>query len=204
VLLQDVQRGAVLWDAEHVVVSDDGDAVALYVCPGAPRRWPRDIRDDAGRLAQNLLAQRWTLTADVWEDNHVLRLLDRRQSHSVELLWADATWAFRGWYVNLQDPLRRTPSGFETTDYALDIVVAPDRTWSWKDEADLEDMVAVGYLTHEQAANARAEGERVIERIESWRAPFSDGWEAWRPRTEWITELRSRGQAGAAAPAAHS
>jgi uncharacterized protein len=31
----------------------------------------------------------------------------------------------------------------------------------------------------------RAEGERAIERIEAWSAPFDEGWEEWRPNQNW-------------------
>jgi hypothetical protein len=37
----------------------------------------------------------------------------------------DAAGAFAGWYVNLQESLRRTGSGFDTVDLVLDLVVAP-------------------------------------------------------------------------------
>ena len=40
-----------------------------------------------------------------------------------------------GWYVNFQEPYRRTERGIETMDLALDIIAEPDRSsWRWKDE----------------------------------------------------------------------
>jgi uncharacterized protein DUF402 len=35
---------------------------------------------------------------------------------------------FRGWYVNLQSPFRRTAYGVDIVDHTLDIVVRPDRS----------------------------------------------------------------------------
>jgi uncharacterized protein len=64
-------------------------------------------------------------------------------------------------------------------------VIRPDRTWHWKDEDHLAEAVEVGLFTFEQARAIRAEGERVIERVEAWTAPFDDGWESWRPDPEW-------------------
>ena len=37
-------------------------------------------------------------------------------AHSVELLWNAETGQFLCWYINLQEPLRRTPLGFDTMD----------------------------------------------------------------------------------------
>lgn len=48
----------------------------------------------------------------------------------LDLFWDAASWAFRGWYVNLQEPLRRTAVGHDMRDQALDIVIAPDGSWS--------------------------------------------------------------------------
>ena len=53
-------------------------------------------------------------------------------------LFCEPDGAFRGWYVNLEQPRgplgRRRVAGVDTVDYDLDIVVAPDRRWRWKDE----------------------------------------------------------------------
>ena len=44
----------------------------------------------------------------------------------IGLFWEDATDLFRGWYFNLQTPLRRSNVGFDLFDYFLDVVVRPD------------------------------------------------------------------------------
>jgi predicted RNA-binding protein associated with RNAse of E/G family len=63
--------------------------------------------------------------------------------------------------------------------------VDPDRSWRWKDEDHLAEALDVGLFTAQQAKAMRAEGERVIERIEAWAAPFDEGWENWRPDPDW-------------------
>jgi predicted RNA-binding protein associated with RNAse of E/G family len=40
----------------------------------------------------------------------------------------------RGWYFNLQTPLRGSTVRFDVFDYFLDVVVLPDRTAFWTDE----------------------------------------------------------------------
>ena len=59
-----------------------------------------------------------------------------RASRTRSSLFWDESWSFLGWYVNLQSPLRRSPLGFDMTDWALDVWVEPDGRWQWKDEDD--------------------------------------------------------------------
>jgi predicted RNA-binding protein associated with RNAse of E/G family len=78
--------------------------------------------------------------------------------------------------VQLQRPIVETPAGIETMDHALDIFVATDGTWQWKDEDDFCEAQALGVLSPGEAAEVRAEGERVIA-----SPPWPTGWESWRP-----------------------
>jgi hypothetical protein len=115
----------------------------------------------------------------VWNTHHILWLARRGEAHMLGLYW-DEQWRFRGWYVNLQAPLERTPLGFDTTDRALDVWVEPDGAWVWKDESDLAEAIALGVLTEAEAESVRAEGERVIA-----ERPWPTGWEGWRPPVRW-------------------
>jgi predicted RNA-binding protein associated with RNAse of E/G family len=92
---------------------------------------------------------------------------------------------FSGLYVNLEDPWRETTLGFDSPDHLLDLVVDPDRSWRWKDEDHLAEAVEIGLFSLEQARAFRTEGERAIERIEAWSAPFDEGWENWLPDPAW-------------------
>jgi hypothetical protein len=97
---------------------------------------------------------------------------------------------FRGWYVNVQPPFRRTPFGFDITDQTLDIVVRPDRSWYWKDEDELALAVAKGACTPEMAATIRRAGEHAAGLIEARKSPFDDEWTGWRAPDGWaISEI---------------
>ena len=51
---------------------------------------------------------------------------------------AHAIWLFAtSWYVNLQEPFRRTAGGVDTADQLLDLVRTKDGEWRWKDEDEL-------------------------------------------------------------------
>lgn len=163
-------RGRVRWAFPHTLVADGGEQIALYLEPGA-----RGVQ--IGRGDGHLL--RWARGdpphPHTWHSRRALKLIRRGDAHSLELHWDDF-WRFEGWYVNLQAPLTECAAGFDTTDRALDIVVAPDGAWRWKDEDDLAELVLLGAFTAEEAAAIRAEGERVIA-----AKPWPTGWEDWRP-----------------------
>jgi len=46
--------------------------------------------------------------------------------HAIWVFWRGPQREFAGWYVNLQEPFRRTSRGVDTQDLELDIVIAPD------------------------------------------------------------------------------
>jgi hypothetical protein len=175
-VLRYVRYGQVRRASPHIVVRDDADLVALYIPVGTLGRnavWDGSpIRGQADRD--------WALRDHVWDTYDVLRLIRFGQSHSLELFRHAESGAFAGWYVNLQEPLRRSPVGFDTDDLVLDIWIDPDGTWKWKDEDELEAAVRLGRLTPAEAAAVREEGERVIE-----MRPWPTGWEDWRPDPRW-------------------
>jgi hypothetical protein len=161
------------------VVERRDDRVVLWAAPGTRAKAPPGFRVSIPELA----AGRWPHVDWEWYGGRLL-IWEAGRSHSVYVSWSDEG-EFLGWYVNLEEPWREIPLGYDATDHLLDIRIAPDRSWHWKDEDHLAEAVEVGLFTAEQAAEFRAEGERAIERIESWGPPFDEGWEAWRPDPDW-------------------
>jgi hypothetical protein len=161
------------------VVEHTERRVVLWTAPGTPVKGPPGFRLPIPQLARG----EWEHTDQHWFGGRVT-LGEFGSSHSVYASWGK-TGEFLGWYVNLEEPWRESPMGFDTTDHLLDIWVEPDRSWRWKDEDHLAEAVDVGLFTPDRAKAIRAEGERVIARIESWTAPFDEGWENWEPDSEW-------------------
>ena len=101
---------------------------------------------------------------------------------------AYAVWGFfrggvrSGWYVNFQRRLERGPGTVDTLDHGVDVVVAADGRWHWKDLDDVAGQVAAGRLTAEEAAAVWRETERVTLLLDG---PPADWWWAdwasWRP-----------------------
>ncbi|MGH9195262.1 MAG: DUF402 domain-containing protein [Acidimicrobiia bacterium] len=90
-----------------------------------------------------------------------------------------------GWYVNLQEPMKRTDRDFRSIDLMLDILVDLDRTWRWKDDDEFEALIEAR-LYDESIVNAvRSDAKKVITRIEENERPLYESWPAWVPEPDW-------------------
>ncbi len=171
------------------VVRDEGDTVALWMPRGtrwkAPTTPPtRGRNGDRGvRLAECAALGDWVFRDLEW-DVSILSLMREGDWHALWVSWLPdgGHW---GWYVNLQEPFRRTELGFETMDLALDVIIEPDRSWRWKDEDELDVFVQRGVFDKAVAERIRAEGLEVVGRAERDEPPFCEPWPEWRPDPSW-------------------
>lgn len=164
VVVRHVWRGNafLIWSA--VAVHDDEELLALWIPPGAPCLRPKERAE---------LPYEQPLVERPWREPGVLQLWPVGAAHTI--------WVFEtGWYVNLQEPWRRSELGVDTADQLLDLVRSTDGAWRWKDEDELATAVERGYLTEEDAHAVRVEAERVIA-----ADPFPTGWEDWEPDPTW-------------------
>ncbi len=164
---RDVHRGRI-WRAQACrIVEESPRLIVLWFPAGCPAKIPaRGLR---------IPGDRWELV-DTAPTRDSLSLSRPGRAHSIYVFWGDAG-EFSHWYVNFEQPLRRSAVGFDTFDEKLDLIVRPDGSYEWKDEDELEQADAAGLLD----ANAvRAEATRVLE---EW--PFPTGWEDWRPDPAW-------------------
>ena len=132
-----------------------------------------------------------------WHTNDMMLIARPGEPYSVWLLWDAITGEFRHWYINLQDPMTRTPQGWDTSDHVLDIVIRPDHSWTWKDARELADSVTVGRYTLDEAARIRETGERLLrELVVPWAWPLDAGYERRRPGLPPIREIPPGWEAG--------
>ncbi len=165
------------------VVDDREDLLALFIAAGSPYRAGPKRSARAKREGP-----RHDVPSDerIWR-NDTLRLMFPGRQHSVSLFFTrDATpGRLQKYFVNLEEPFRRTEVGFDTQDHTLDVELTPQLDWHWRDEAELENHVAEGFYTRALAESVRAEGRAVIAAILRREHPCLRGWSDWRPPPEW-------------------
>jgi len=176
--LREIWEGRV-WSARPVtVVEDAGEQITLFIPAGA--HWMAPFRD-----GQRLKIQEpeWELVEQPYKA-HVLSFAWPGSSAAV-LLFFGSDWSPSHWYVNLEDPLRRSPVGFDTLDHKLDAIVELDGSWSWKDEDELAEIIERGLLDPTDEEGLRAQAEGAVRRIAEREPPFDRDWFGWRPDPGW-------------------
>ncbi|WP_217182361.1 DUF402 domain-containing protein [Streptomyces sp. AC495_CC817] len=168
------------------VVRDDAELLAVWMAPGT--ECVRPVLADGASLNSVPLASRYKEPRGVrlgrWSGSGVLKLARPGEPWSVWLFWEQG-WRFKNWYVNLETPLARWDGGVDSEDHFLDICVYPDRTWNWLDEDEFAQAQQDGLMDAQGAERVREAGRSAVEVIHAWGAPFSDGWQHWRPNPAW-------------------
>ncbi|MGZ5288034.1 MAG: DUF402 domain-containing protein [Actinomycetota bacterium] len=184
VALREVWDGRVFYARPVTVVEDTPTRSMFYVPPVVRSLEPED---DEGTLLR-IPDRDWHLERREVLHHPFLSFAFPDTPYAVLASWDRESGEFRGWYINLQSPLRRTDVGFDTREHVLDVLIPPDRsTWAWKDEDELEQAVAEGLFTEDEAERFRAAGERAVEQIILREPPFDEDWEHWTPEPGWDT-----------------
>jgi hypothetical protein len=120
-----------------------------------------------------------------WHGHGVLSLRRPGEAYSVWHFWDGPDRSFAGWYLNLEEPFRRTAIGYDTQDLELDVWIPVAGPWRFKDEELLSERVRDGRYTVEQAAATRRLGEEIgamVDRGEQW---WEGGWASFEPDPAW-------------------
>jgi hypothetical protein len=179
IVLREVLNDGRCWlETEVRVVRDDEELIALYLPGGSPFTFP------PGEWPTPTGLHPWHGRRG-WEGHGVLMLQRPGEAYAVWVFWDGAERSFAGWYVNFEEPLRRTARGFDTQDLELDIWWPSGGEWEWKDDETLEQRVAEGRYTEEQVAAVRLEGWRVAAMIDAGEHWWNESWAAWAPPPGW-------------------
>ena len=189
VVIQDVWQGK-LWAARPVVVVDDReDLLALWLPKGtawkvaqAPPERPRS-ESRGERIAECMIYRDWFHGDASWPVS-TLWLLQPNKGYAVWVSWFD-DGDFMGWYINIQEPFRRVEEAIQTMDLALDVVIDRNGKWKWKDEDELESLVALGAIDKLKSQDIRASGEAAIGAFRGNAIPFNEPWPDWKPSPDW-------------------
>jgi hypothetical protein len=158
------------------VIVDEPGLLAVFVVPGTPlglpdHHWPHGWR---------------TSGATRWRGHGKLLLHRPDDAYSVDLYWRGEDRAFHGWYLNLQDPYRRTPLGFDTLDHELDYWIPADGSpWEDRDRAEFEEQVLLGKYSPELAERVRQQGEDIEKMIVTGSTWWDPAWADWAPDPDW-------------------
>ena len=172
---REVWRGKT-WEGLIVFVVDDAPDLLVYLPEGSPfgfpeGDWPGGRHPWHGRGG--------------WEGHGVLMLQRPGESYAVWHFW-HGRGTFNGWYLNLQEPFRRTAVGYDTQDLELDIWVSVDGSWSFKDADLMEERIADGRFTREQVTEIFAEGDRIAAMLDAGERWWAEAWSRWEPPAGWI------------------
>jgi hypothetical protein len=191
VLRRSWRGGRITFVNVAVVAGDDEHGLRLWIPVGAA--WGRILAADgrdhhAAPIDQ--LGEDATLVPQRWQHRNLLIWSPLDRAHSVWWFWDPHTGAFEGWKGDLHDPVVRWDdghlAGIDTADHALDVRVAPDGCWEWKDEAEFSDKTGHPlYWDAAQARAIRAEGERLAALADARAFPFDGTWCDLRPDPAW-------------------
>jgi Protein of unknown function (DUF402) len=168
------------------VVSDDERGLLLWVGPGSMTVRRTTADGEPTRQLPYLVELRMpTVLQPVRARLGVLILTPPDAAHSVSW-WFDRAGRHTAWYVNLERPAVRWPGGIDVGDHALDLLIAADRSWEWKDEDEFESRTGqLPFWGSDQASAIRAEGLRVLEALDGKEFPFDGTWCDFAPPADW-------------------
>jgi len=187
VALREIWRGRVWAARAATIVEDRPDQTTFFIPVGTG--WMTPARDG---VLLRIPQEDFELVERRFHEAHVLSFAWPGVPFAV-LRFFRSDWSPLSWYVNLQEPLRRRPTGFDTMDHELDVIVQGDGAWSWKDEDELTEAIRLGVLEPEDETRLRAEGLAAVRRILGREPPFDRDWDGWRPDPAWVPPVLPAG-----------
>lgn len=184
IVRREVWRGKLRMGVPVIVIQDKPELLVTYIPEGAPFGFPE--RDPTGRPHSYS-------SRSGWQGHGVLCLHRPRDAYAVMVFWKGELRDFWGWYVNFQDPFRRTSIGFDTYDREVDLWSEDGRTWHRKDFDLLERRVTRGIYTPAEAAAVLAEAERLEAELIAGKRWWDDSWTRWAPPGDWPQPILPNG-----------
>jgi hypothetical protein len=195
VVRRDVYGGRVFSALPCRVLDDDGSVLEVAYWPGirclTPDSRTRSVRtgdreERARGLEEAAASGSWRLDLWTWQDTAVRARFEAGESYSVHRFQGGGSGEPLYFYVNFELPITRTPTGIDTCDLLIDLVVRPDlSSWEWKDADEYAQARRLGLITdarHQLIEQAR---ERAVGQVQERTGPFAEGWTRWAPDPAW-------------------
>lgn len=177
--------GAVLTVLPQIVVRDELRMIVTYLPAGTMTKRRTGVRN-GGPRGRQLVVWDGGHEDRAWTGTDVLTIYRPGDGYSLWSAWNAADGQHAWWYVNMEEPWRRTSIGFDSRDLWLDLWREPSaREWHRKDDDELDWAVEAGHCLAGRASEIRAEAERAMEAIAARTPPFDVDWATWRPDPEW-------------------
>ena len=121
-----------------------------------------------------------------WHGHGCLMIQKPQDAYAVWHFWNGPEREFACWYINLQEPFRRTAIGYDTQDLELDLIVYPDGRWELKDDELMDQRVEEGRWSKKRVADIRAVGSAIAERLQRGERWWQQEWRNWKPDPDWV------------------
>jgi protein associated with RNAse G/E len=191
---RDVLRGKVRSAWPTRVVHDTGEEIALALWSGTElmaeasyaAAWRSgDPSQRKHALFERYVAGEWSLGTSVVREGTLLGFMLRDVWFSV-LLSFPPSGELSSWYVNFEQPYRRTSIGVDTCDLIIDLVFYPDGTHRWKDEDEYAQGRQLGLVTDTQHPEVERAKDQALAMFEQRIGPFDERWLSWRRDPAWL------------------
>ena len=177
-----------VWHAQTtIVVKDSPEEIVLTLLPGTECIAPEGYLDgkDGTKRRWTFKDKYWETQDYLWRTNRLLLLLEPEKYYSIMHFWNHASHEFLCYYVNFQLPFKRSDNAVDTLDLDLDIIVNPDLSFEWKDEADYQKAIDHGVILIEWIQGIEDAKQEILGILDRRQYPFDGTWLNWTPDPAW-------------------
>ena len=181
IIIREISKGKI-WTVRPVtIIQDSASLIVFYIAPGTSFKHPKEI--DSDNVPRHLVSSNWRLVDKTWKGGGAIYISKPHEPYMIIGFMNDGNSEVERWYINLQDPLRRTDLGFDYLDMELDVEINKDLSqWKWKDEDQFDELVSNGIIPLSKSIELRKIGqniatsvinkESIIEKWKDWVPPF--------------------------------
>jgi uncharacterized protein DUF402 len=170
-----------------IVVKDTREETVLTLLPGAECMTEKDNAKGKknGHRRWDFKDKDWELETYFWRANRLLLLLAPQRYYSTIYFWNDSSNEFLCYYINFQLPFQRTPSGINTLDLELDLIINADFSHEWKDLDDFKKATEHEIISPEWTHGIENAKPEIFDQLKKRQYPFDGSWLDWRPDPRW-------------------